>query len=249
MMRIVRGLVIASAIGLMIGGCDSNELTESDLAQIVDRDGIAFTGESLAPAFLDRLAANRLVIIGERHFLREHHRFVVQLIRDLHGRGFRQLLLEWPHMANWLVTDYITDGDLVPGWEPPNDLYFDLLQGVRDFNRTLDESDRFSVVGIDVNLSDYGGASSFRGIVTALTGHLSPAGPLSTFLQGTYGVPEEQMTRINALLDALDADRSSLRSAWGGEWFDTVSEMATVEALSITIRSTYETDYDRAAKM
>ncbi|MDH4045994.1 MAG: ChaN family lipoprotein, partial [Gemmatimonadota bacterium] len=60
---------------------------------MVERDGVAFTGQAIPDPVLDRLAANRVVLLGETHHLREHYEFVAALLRALHARGFRQLLV------------------------------------------------------------------------------------------------------------------------------------------------------------
>jgi hypothetical protein len=140
--------------------CGITEVTSEELAPVVQRDAIPFVGPSAPVEVLDRLAANQLVIIGETHFLQEHRAFLAALVRDLHARGFRQLLMELPHMADWLLRDHARNGQLLPDWVPPASLVGGLIEPVREFNRTLPPDQQFDLRAIDVNLDDYSPAIS-----------------------------------------------------------------------------------------
>jgi len=58
------------------------------------RDGVAFDGPAIPATVLDRLATNKLILVGETHWLREHRVLMAELVRQLHGRGFRQILVD-----------------------------------------------------------------------------------------------------------------------------------------------------------
>ena len=98
------------------------EVRTEELEQIVQRDGVPFDAESIPDEVLERLASYRAVLVGETHFLREHRELMAELLRELHGRGFRQLLVEWTQVANWLLADYVNETGLEPDWEPPGDI-------------------------------------------------------------------------------------------------------------------------------
>ena len=224
-------------------------VTAQDLDAITSRDAVAFDVKSVPDEVLDRLGSHRVVVLGENHFLREHREFVVELLKGLHERGFRQLLFEWTQAADWLLDDFVMGGGLEPAWVPPLDIGGDMISAIRDFNRTLPESERIRVRPIDITLQDYGGSQSFLWSLGALTRHLSDPGPLTGFLQSGYGTVESGTDSLSALQEQLRTRRSDLISSWGASWYNTVAEMVEVELTSVTIRSIRDKNYDESVRM
>ncbi len=159
-----------------------------------------------------------------------------ELVRALHERGFRQLLLEWPHMADWVLTDFVQDTQLEPNWQPPGWFYSALIAAVRDFNRTLPQAERVAVRGIDMNLQEYAGAQEFKGSLRGLSHHLTDPGPVAPFLQGDYSTSEAQVEQLETLRTALETGRSSLIGSWGQYWYETVIEMVEVNDLEVSAK-------------
>ncbi|NNG16845.1 MAG: hypothetical protein HKM89_10225 [Gemmatimonadales bacterium] len=221
----------------------------TDLARVVARDGVPFVLPSIPSTILDRLSAHRVVVVGETHLLREHREMMAELVRELHARGFRQLVLEWPHMVDWLLADFVHDGQLEPGWQPSVVLGGDMITAIRDFNRSLPEAEHIDVRAIDVNLQDYGGAREFRLALRALSRHLPSPGPVGAFLQGTYATPEAQAEELVTLRDELEASQSELVAAWGAYWYETVSEMVEVERASVPVRAMRQDHYDLSVRL
>lgn len=242
-------MAISMVVSIVTSCSLGNKVSTAELEQIVQRDSVPFVMESIPDAVLDRLASQRVVLVGETHFLREHRELIVQLLSELHARGFRQLLFEWTRVADWLVDDFVLDGGLEPGWAPPLDIGGDMITAIRDFNRTLPENERIRIHPIDVTLQDYGGAESFLNSLGALTRHLPDPVPLSVFLQGDYDTPEKQKIQLDTLRTELNADRSDLIQSWGEHWYATVAEMVEVELTSVTIRATRESDYDKSVRL
>lgn len=240
----------AATFGLaVIAACGITEVTSEELAPVVQRDGIPFQGTSIPAAVLDRLAANQLVILGETHFLEEHRAFLAALVRDLHARGFRQLLMELPHMVDWLLRDHARNGDLLPGWVPPASLVGGLIEPVREFNRTLPPDQQFDLRAIDVNLDDYGGAQAFLDLLGVLAGHLTDPGPVQDFLARPYTTASAQTASLTALQSSLAAQRSELTASWGVDRYGVVAEMVEVELASVRIREIRDEGYDRSVKL
>jgi hypothetical protein len=199
---------------------------------------------------LDRLASHRVVLVGETHFLREHRELMAELLRDLHARGFRQLLVEWTQVADWLLADFVNDGGLEPEWVPPLDISAGVLAvAIRDFNRTLPENERFQIYGIDVTISDYGGGESFLWSLGKAASHLQDAGPLSAFLQGDYDTPDRQTALLEDLMAELIEARSDLVASWGEKWYDTVAELVEVELSSVSVRAIRDSNYDESVRL
>jgi erythromycin esterase-like protein len=168
------------AVAMGMAACSEKaDVTREELVTVIERDGVAFSGETIPEEVVDRLAMNRVIVLGETHHLREHWAFVAALLRDLHARGFRQLLFEAPHMADWLFDDYVTGGELEPNWEPPK-FYLSRLAAIREFNDTLPPGERIHVRAIDVNEEHYGGANGFRSMLTLAAKHLPEARSVAT---------------------------------------------------------------------
>jgi hypothetical protein len=227
----------------------SPQVSTEELQRIVQRDGVPFDVQSIPDPVLDRLASYRVVLVGETHFLREHRELVVELMRELHARGFRQFLFEWTQVADWLLADFVNDGGLEPDWAPPQSIGGDMITAIRDLNRTLPEDERIRVHATDVTLQDYGGGESFLWSLGALARHLPDPGPLAGFPQSDYDTPESQTALLEALQAELKARRSDLVASWGEPWYDTVVEMVEVELASVPIRAIRESNYDKSVRL
>jgi hypothetical protein len=244
-----RSLALGAALLILTSGCGGTSgIAATELAPVVERDGVPFDGSAIPDEVLLRLADYPVVVIGETHLIREQRELTVAIVEGLHAYGYRQLLLEWPHMADWVMSDYVVDGDLAPGWwDPPTWLYGDLLQEIRDFNLGLPAEDRIQVRGIDVNLDNYGGASGFRESLQGLSERLPAPMPLDLFLQSPYDTPDSQTAALGSLRTELLSAREGLVGAWGQPRYDMVIEMVEIEFGSVEIRATWDDDPDKSA--
>jgi hypothetical protein len=246
-------VTLSASLTLWLLACGSDSTgpgpPSAEIAPIVERDGVPFEGQSIPEGVLDRLSPFRVVIVGETHLLREHREMMVGLVGALHARGFRQLLLEWPHMEDWLLSDFVNDQGLEPDWTPREFFGGDMITGIRDFNRSLPDDQRIQVRAIDVNLWDYGGASAFVDGLRTLSQHLLSPGPVAAFLEGGYFTPESQARLIGDLRDELQTRRSELVGAWGADLYETVAEMVDVEVASVTVRAMRGDDYDQSIRL
>ena len=246
----LRLTMVGLVVGLAATSCFlSPKVSTKELEQVVQRDGVAFDAGAIPEEVLSRLASHKVVLVGETHFLHEHRGLMIDLMRELHARGFRQFLFEWTYLADWLLADFVGDGGLEPGWVPPLDIGGAMIIAIRDLNRTLPESEQISVHAIDVTLDDYGGGKSFVASLGALARHLPDPGPLTALLESRYDTPADQEIQIEALQAALEAGRSELMASWGQEWYDTVVDMVKWEQVSVSIRALRETKYDKSVRM
>ena len=241
--------VASAALAATSAGCGVTEVTTDELTAVVQRDGVAFVGESIPAGVVDRLASHRLVIIGETHLLWEHRAFLARLVEELHARGFRQLLLEYPQMADWLLNDYARNGPLYPDWAPSIALLGGLIEPIRAFNSTIPADEQIEVRGIDVNLRDYGGAGAFMDLMAAVSEHLGDPGPVPGFLARAYDSPQAQIVSLETLQTELATRENELTASWGTQWFATVVEMVEVELVSIGVRAVRDDDYDRSVRV
>ncbi len=232
---------------LFVASCSREPgVSREEMVQLIQTQADAFSDLHLSSEILEDLASHRVVLLGETHRLREHWEFLATLVEDLHGWGFRHVLIEAPHMAQWLYDDYVQGGVLTE-WEPPK-FYEDRLAGIRAVNEGLEPGERIHVRAIDVNEDHHGGGQAFRDVLGSLVDILGDPGPVGTFTTTPVGSPDEQRESIERLRAALRSDSSALTEEWGPEWFAHVVEMVEVERASIDVREYRQTDDDQAAR-
>lgn len=252
MSRKQRAAAALVAIVGTLAACSSvtAEVPAAELRAVIEADAIAFEGGTIPEPVADRLAEHRVVLLGETHHLREHWDFVADLMAELYDDGFRQLLLEAPQMAGWLLDDYVQGSPLVPDWTAPP-FYERRLAMVRQFNLTRAAGDPIRVSAIDANEDVYGGAGDFHLLLEWFVETLPAPGPANSVLDLAYGVaaPDEQRGAIERLQQSLEADREGLVAAWGGERYQQLVDLATSERASIDVRAARADDDDAGARM
>jgi hypothetical protein len=240
----VLGIVLALSATACSGGAD---VGRDELASVVRRDAVPFEGQAIPDDVLERLGGSRVLILGETHHLREHWQLTAELLKRLHARGVRQLLVEQPQMADWWLDGYVGAGSVDPGWQvPPNWEW--KFAALREFNASLPLGDRVHVRAIDVNEEHFGGASAFRTMLRGLVAQLGAADAVGDFLRAPYETHEAEIEAIAALRASLEGARSRLVDSWGPEWFEAVLEMVDVERASIDIRADRASNDGRATR-
>lgn len=250
-MRKPKPIVCALLSAMLIGACSpSADVTADELRAVVERDGLTFNASSIPPEeILGRLADHDVVLFGETHHLREHWNLVSIMLGGLHRHGFRQLLVERPHMNDWLIDDYVLGGELAPDWVPPP--YFDRrFTAIRELNATLPPDEKIHVRSIDANEDHSGGARDFQILFDMLLTALpSPTGVDVTLRPGYPNAsPDQQHSAMDELTRAIEENRAALLDSWGPFHLDHVTEMVEIEAASIDIRQERKDDDDAAAR-
>ncbi|MDH3300532.1 MAG: hypothetical protein OES24_08495 [Acidimicrobiia bacterium] len=240
-----------AALTVAVLACSSPtaDVTASELEAVVESDAIIID-DAIPDVVVNRLADNRVVLLGETHHLREHWEFVAALVARLYDRGFRQLLIEAPHMASWLIDDYVQGSRRMPDWKPPP-FYERRLTAIRDFNQTATAAaDPIHVRGIDANENFYGGARDFHLVLGWFADTLPTRGPLTPFLDGGYvdaGAPEQQQA-IDDLIESIESSRDDLVDSWGLDRYEELVELLTVELASIDVRAKRADDDNDGAR-
>lgn len=237
---------------VVLAACSSAtaDVTAAELKAVVEADAVVIDDGTIPGSVVDRLAEKQVVLLGETHHLREHWEFVSRLMTELYGRGFRQLLIEAPHMAGWLLDDYVQGSPLVPDWTAPA-FYERRLSMIRDFNQTVAAGDPIHVRGIDANEDWYGGAADFHLLLGWFTETLPSRGPTDRFLDMGYGESEPELQRqaVEGLLASLQADRAGLVASWGIDRYQQLVDLLANELVSIDVRAARARSDDKGARM
>jgi hypothetical protein len=234
---------------LVLPACSSQpDVAAEELRQVVARDAVVFEGAAIPDSFVERVATNRAVVLGETHHLQEHWAFVASLLAELNEDEPVQLLREGPHMQDWLINDWVRGSALAPNWEAPP--YFERrFAAIRALNAALPPDRHITVRSIDANEDHYGGGDDFRLLVGWLVDALGAPQPIvGAFLAAPYASESEQIAAIDALMQALGEQRDTLSAAWGEEWLDHIIEMLEIERVSAEIRALRVDDDDSAAR-
>jgi hypothetical protein len=242
-------VIVVTAASLAACSPATADVSATELRRAVETDAIAFEIDSIPVTVIDQLAEHRVVLLGETHHLREHWAFVAVLMSELYDDGFRQLLIEAPHMAGWLLDDYVQGSPKVPTWTAPP-FYDRRLSMVREFNRSHSD-DPIHVRGIDANEDFYGGAGDFHLLLRWFVDTLPTRGPTEPMLQMPYATsdPETQRLAVDDLRQSLEMDRSDLVESWGTERYEQLLELLTIERASVDVRAARAENDDEGARM
>ena len=236
-------LVIAALVGC--GPSLRGTVDRDALHAIVERDIVRFD-DGLPEAMIERLADQRVLVVGEFHDIFEHDAFVANLVVALQPHGLTTVLLEFPQVFSWLLDAYTRGVADTPG-EGALRTYGALLERIRAANAALPTDQQIAVRAIDVNPSQSDFLPPFRGLVHAL------------------GQPDVLVDLVAALEDGADPD-ASLAAArthlhegeaeylerWGSLAYTVVLDALDGEARSAAlrrVRAGAERDAQREAAM
>ncbi len=195
--------------------------------------GVSGMDATLPEGLVSAIAGHDIVLLGERHYMLEHHRIILALARELHASGYRAIAYEMHHAVGYIVDDYVTgERDDLPYWA----CYIEreLIAGLRAFNLALPAADRVHLVNFDMNhdpslysmaLFDHVAFRSEPCFATLFGSRLAFAG-------------EDYRDAVHAIGDALAANEAAYRASWGDRWYDRAVRMTQVELASWDARRT-----------
>ncbi len=188
---------------------------------------------TLPPGLSDAIAGHDIVLLGEQHYMLEHHRTVLALTRALHASGYRALACEMHHAVGYIVDDYVTgERDDLPNWACY--LEREIIAGLRAYNQTLPAADRVHLVNFDMNHDP----SIYEAALYDHTAFRSE--PCFSALFGPHAPYSSEGYRdiVRAVGDALAANEAAYRSSWGDRWYERAARMTKVELASWDARRT-----------
>lgn len=156
------------------------------LSAIIKRDALFFKASNPPKKLIDHLAKQKVIFIGEHHYVREHHDLLVSLLKTLHHKGTRHLFIEAFQSYGPLVNSYVLGENISL---PPlyKTLYGPLLEGIRTYNKTLSSAEQIQVHSIDIDHRSW----AFPTALVELQKRYGKQTHLSTFLKNV-GWPQEQ---------------------------------------------------------
>lgn len=112
------------------------------------------TAGSIPEEFIQVLSPYKVVISGERHYVKEHQEMMGSLIEALHDHGFRYYVQE-TSTATGLMIDYYIKGKLHNLTQHEKNVDIIMIQKLFEFNKGLrekgQEDEQISYVGCDLN--------------------------------------------------------------------------------------------------
>lgn len=82
-------IVVSLGLAAVGAGCTAEaDVSRGELEAVVARDSVSFVDQMIPAEVLDWMAANRVIVLGETHHLREHWDFTATVLGELHERGF-----------------------------------------------------------------------------------------------------------------------------------------------------------------
>ena len=246
--RITTIVALCIAVSCILAACSRGEMAaRNELEAIIERDAVLFDFEDIPDALSAKLSGYAVVVLGEYHGVLEHHSLVREMAKALHPKGFRGLILEYPHGFSWMLTEYstgrINEADPLLLEHTPG-----ILAEIREYNARLGEDERLSVSGCDINHHPYYFVSSLD-YISELIGDSDCMEELREALltpEGQYLESSRYISVLDEYAEYLRDHRNELSSAWGTRWYDMVSELVEIEILSVGIRESYDEDYAAA---
>jgi len=179
----------------------------------------------LPEGLLDAIAAHDIILLGERHYMLEHQKLLIPLMKSLQGQGRRVLAQEIDQAIGIIVDDYVTGvRNSIPEWALL--LNHVLIAGLREYNQTLPVADRIHLEYFDMNHS----RDSYQRVLYDHGAFQNEVCFQALFRYGAYELNSvEYRDSVLKIRDELRAQEADFRLSWGSLWYDRVVHMTDVE--------------------
>ncbi|AFG36248.1 hypothetical protein Spiaf_0139 [Spirochaeta africana DSM 8902] len=214
-----------------LSGCAS--VGQAEREEAVLESALVFPAGELHPGMIDTLARHRVILVGETHYVQEHHELLPELaaaLVDYRSAGGLIVMNENQHALSWLAEDYVAGrrDSYPPGIGP---LDGTILQGLRAANRKLPESQQITYRYFDMNHWSDSAQLSLYAMGVEL-------GIVDRFVDVLVTDPDtsEYRQAIEQLADYVDDTSDSLRAEIGDLWYGRLQELLEIELRSIPLR-------------
>ena len=220
---------------LLVTGCRSYERETAAIAPQAKYFPTPRSSAEIPTTLVDAIGDSDILLLGESHYVAEHHDFLALLLPRLHERGFRLFLTESNHAYGYIFDEYVTGrrDSLTPA---QSSLDSSWLEAVRALNAELRASgrqhDQMRVRAIDVN--------HWRSVFRAAALELATRSGNTQLIKRLEGLPPTDERGYREALESLAADLEAAKDRMGlaEADFAGLKDMTQVEITSARFRST-----------
>ena len=222
--------------------CNDDELVlfDEELKQVISDELVLFDTNATPEELQDLYQQSDLLLFGEKHYVQEHHEFILSQLEELSNAGYTIIHQELFHCFSWMIEDYLS-GEIEE--LPEFILYFDaaLIKGVKQFNETVENSRKFNIVYIDVNHW----SSNFTKCIHEIEKVIGQQGIFSAIKNNT---PDTETYAINLdeIKALLESHSETYISEWGSKWHKRVYEVVLGEIASSEYRMNKSNEWREA---
>ncbi len=220
--------ILILPIFLFAYSCDTVSIQNmKEVQRLVERDLVRFTPTELPNEIIEASVDATILMIGETHYVQEHHEFVLTILEGVQSTGYRVVANELSQAMSWMAEDYVT-GKLD---DIPNYIRFfnnHVLEELRENNKGKDEP-------IVLKFFDANQKGAFPFSLDEITKVLGQD-PLLNIVDGILVDSEKYLKKLEELDQELTENSNVYINKWGALWFDRILEMTKVEINSIAWR-------------
>jgi hypothetical protein len=228
------GAIVALAL-LSVAGCKTYERETAAIAPQARYFPTPQSSAEIPTTLVDAIGDSDILLLGESHYVAEHHRFLELLLPRLHERGFRLFLTESNHAYGYVFDEYVTGrrDSLTPA---QSSLDRSWLEAMRALNAELRasgrERDQMRVRAIDVN--------HWRSVFREAVLERATRSGDTRLIKRLEGLPPTDERGYREALESLAADLETAKDRMGlaEADFAALKDMTQVEITSARFRST-----------
>ena len=231
---LMAGAIVALAL-LSVAGCKTYERETAAIAPQARYFPTPKSPAKIPTTLVDAIGDSDILLLGESHYVAEHHRFLALLLPRLHERGFRLFLTESNHAYGYVFDEYVTGrrDSLTPA---QSSLDSSWLEAMRALNAELRasgrERDQMRVRAIDVN--------HWRSVFREAVLERATRSGNTQLIKRLEGLPPTDERGYREALESLAADLEAANDRMGlaEADFAALKDMTQVEITSARFRST-----------
>jgi len=202
------------------------------LVPVVSKEKIEFAENEIPREIIDNIANKKVVILGETHYVQEHHNFISILIDSLSRKNKSLLFLqELPSAFNWMLEDYL-NGE-IPNL-PSEIKYFDdyLFKNIDRINKRQEKNAKIFFAYMDVNHG--------KSFLISLSESEKIIGSQTEF-DNLKSIPfdsDAYVAELDKINKSLRLNKEKFRLKWGAKWYNRYVKMIEGEVISANYRRT-----------
>jgi len=200
------------------------------LKSVVEKNLVRFTKNEIPVKLIEQIQDKRIIVLGETHYIQEHHVFISNLFDEL-SKVNKQIvfLQELPSAFNWMLDDFF---NMKIDTLPESLKYFDeyLFKKVQKTNLEKSTNCKISYFYIDINHG--------KSFLTSIIESEKIIGTQTEFqrIKNVSFDSEEYTAELNKLLESITINKKHLISKWSERWYDRYFKMINNEVISCEYR-------------